>query len=208
MLKHLPLLGQLQHARFVFAGGQPQKELAVFLALEFFDRPLLGNGLLFVKAALQLVVELEQLHQVRPAQFVRRRLTNWVAQVKQPHVAQVAAAETPAVAQSQVAGKVFEQGFAIGGALLPCLLKFHNVLAHLPVGVDQDGVDRLRGASLALVESARNLRQQLLVARVVGVGAVGGVGVQFHTIPIFFRCSPTLADSASTSSASAGSGVA
>jgi hypothetical protein len=56
------------------------KELAVFLAFEFGHRPLLGNGLLLVKAARQLIVELEQFHILGPAQFVRRRRTNWEIQ--------------------------------------------------------------------------------------------------------------------------------
>lgn len=65
--------------------------------------------LLLVKAALQWVVDFQQLDDVRPAQLVRQCLTFLRIRkrlIKQPHVDQVGPTEAPAVAQTKIARQI------------------------------------------------------------------------------------------------------
>jgi len=121
---------------------------------------------------------------VRPTQLVRRLLTYWVTLVQEPHVNEVAAAESFAVTQVQVFGKFCDERRSILSTGFAALLEFDDVLSDPPVGFNQLGVDGLYGSDLTLPVGVGNLFQQLAVT-------VGGG--QFHTTPIFFRCSSTRA---------------
>ena len=59
--------GQLEDARLVTVGGQAQEKGTFFLAHQFAHRPALAGALLFIEAALQRIVDLQQLDHVRPA---------------------------------------------------------------------------------------------------------------------------------------------
>jgi hypothetical protein len=173
LLERLALRGELQDLLFVFAGGEAQEQGAVFLAFEFWDAPAFGNGLLFVKAALEVIVEFEQFDVMRPTQLVRRLLTDWITQVKKPHVDQVAAVETLAVKKAQVSSQVGHQGFAVFGFAVATLFIFDDVPSNLPVRFGDVRVDSLECPQPTLGESVRNLLEQVLVF----------VGVQFHVNP-------------------------
>ena len=116
----------------VTADGEAEEKRGLDLALQFPDRPFLPRALLLVKAALQRVVELQQLHDVGPAQKVRQRRTFWVGKVELARADDVAATESFAVAEAEVMAQVFDQGLAVGGAGLAALLKFHDVMPDLP----------------------------------------------------------------------------
>ncbi len=130
---------------------------------------------------------------------MRRLLTYWITLVQEPHVNEIAAAKSLAMPQVQVFGEFGDERRSIFGTGFAALLELDDVLSHPPVSFDKLGVNGLYGLNLPLTISGGNLLQQLAV--IVGSG-------QFHTNPIFFRCSSTRAASVSTSSAMRGSGVA
>ena len=82
---------------------------------------------------------------MRPTQLVRRLLTYWVTLVQEPHVNEVAAAESFAVTQVQVFGKFCDERRSILSTGFAALLEFDDVLSDPPVGFNQLGVDGLYG---------------------------------------------------------------
>ena len=58
-------------------GASIQEKGGFPLPLQFADGPSLSDALLLVKAALQMVFDLQKLHDVGPAQLVRQRRTCW-----------------------------------------------------------------------------------------------------------------------------------
>lgn len=170
-------------------------------------RPAFAQRLLFVKAALQRVVDLQELDDVRPGQLVRQRRTFrrqvGIGQVELAKADQVAAAESLAVTQAEVGGQGVDKRLAILGAYLAGLLELDDMAAHLPVGLDELGVNGLHRPHPALGIGVGDLLQELAVA----VAAIQR-GAQLHATPIFFRCLSTRWARVSISSVSRGMGVA
>jgi hypothetical protein len=138
------------------------------MALQFPDRPFLPGALLLVKAALQRVVELQQLHDVGPTQKVRQRRTFWVGKVELAGADDVAAAETFAVAEAEVTAQVGDQGLAVGGTGLAALLKFHDVMPDLPKSPGEVLIHRPVRLKLTMGVNRRNSVNQGSIARICG----------------------------------------
>ena len=81
----------------------------------------------FQAFALQLIIQLQKLNIVGPAQKVRSLRTFWVNKVKLPETLHIAAAETLAVAESKISAEAGEQTGAVVGPGFAALLKFHDV---------------------------------------------------------------------------------
>jgi hypothetical protein len=90
-------LGELENAGFVFARSKAQEEGGFLLPAEFAQRPVFGDGLLFVETAFKRVFDGEQFDNVSPRQFVRQCRTNWVGDEKLPHPIEVAPVKSLAV---------------------------------------------------------------------------------------------------------------
>lgn len=160
----LPLCGKLENGVLVFAAGQAEEEGGFLLALKLANCPFFPDGLLFVKAALQRVVDFQKLDDVRPAQKVRQRRTFWVSEVKLADSDHIAAAKTLSVALGEIAAQVFQQCFSVIGTNLPALFKLHDVMANLPVGGGDVSVDGLRGPHLSADIHLGDFPEQALVA--------------------------------------------
>ena len=77
---------------------------------------------------------------------MRQCRTFWIGEVKLPDPNQVAAAEPFAVEEGKVAAEALEQSLAVIGADFAALLEFDDVVADLPIGLQQLRVDGLEGA--------------------------------------------------------------
>ena len=105
---------------------------------------------------------------MRPAQKVRRLLTFCVVEVEEAHVDDIAAAESFSMAEREIATEGGEQGLPIVRTGSAALLKFDDVMADLPIGGSEMGVDGPMRAELAVAVSLRNPRQETLVGGVSG----------------------------------------
>ena len=82
VLDGLALCGKLEDGVLVFPGGKTKEEGGVLLAFQLSDGPVLTDGLLLVKAALQRIIDFQKLANDGPTQFVRQRRTNWINEIK------------------------------------------------------------------------------------------------------------------------------
>ena len=159
--------GQLEDVRLLPVGGEAEEEGGFDLALQFPDRPFLPRALLLVKAALQRVVELQQLDDVGPAQKVRQRRTFWVGKVELAGADDVASAEAFAVAEAEVTAQVGDQGLAVGGTGLAALLVFHDVMPDLPKSPGEVLIHRPVRLQLTMGVNRRNSVNQGLIAGIL-----------------------------------------
>jgi hypothetical protein len=194
LLDGLSLGSQLEHAFLVLAGRQTEEQPRLLLPDEFPDRPAFADHLPLVEASLQWVVDLQEFDRVRPAQKVRRCRTFWEGEVELPHVNEVAAAETLAVAEAQVPGQPVNQRGTVLGLRLPTLLELDDVPADLPVGFDELDVDRLRRPSPARGTGGRDPFEQVVITINRDY---------FHANPILSRWPFTFASRSATRSVSA-----
>ena len=136
---------------------------------------------------------------MRPTQLVRQRRTYWVAEVELANPNEIASAEPLAVAEGEIAAKGGKKGGAVLGPDLAALLELHDVVADLPVGLGQLGVDGPVGPHLPLGVNFGDAAQQPLVF------GIGGQFAHFDSPPIIVRMrSVTPFNSASISARSRG----
>jgi hypothetical protein len=147
----------------VLPGGEAQKKGRAHLALELGDSPFFPERLLRVESTFQRVVDLEKFDQMGPAQFVRRRRTNWENKVVTPETTEVTATEPLAMKQRQVTTEAVHQGFAVASALLAALLELNDLAPDFPLGFGQVVVDGLGSSGLARGVPLRDAAQKVLI---------------------------------------------
>jgi len=79
-----------------------------------------------------------------PAQKVRQRLTFWITEIKKSHINQIAPAKALAMQQQrEITAHVRQQSFTIVSPHFAALFIFHNIMADLPVGLEDLIMDQL-----------------------------------------------------------------
>ena len=73
--------------------------------------------------------------------FRSHHLTFWETTIEFPHIEDIAAAETLSVAMGQIGGQPVQKVAAIFRTQRSTLFKLHNILADVPIGLDQNGID-------------------------------------------------------------------
>ena len=80
---------------------------------------------------------------MRPAQKVRQRRTFWVSEVELANPDHIAAAKSFAMTEGQIVAEAGEEGLAVVGPGIATLLELDDVVADLPVGLGDLGIDGL-----------------------------------------------------------------
>ena len=95
---------------------------------------------------------------------MRQRRTNRISEVELAKTRQIAATETLSVAYAQITAKAFKQALPVDRPGLAFLLKLDNVMADLPIGCRDVGVDGLSRPCLTSGVNLGDFPQQALVA--------------------------------------------
>ncbi len=96
---------------------------------------------------------------------MRQCLTILKTKIKLAHVKHIGSAETLAVQGAQVFGQAIQQAAAVVCLFFAALFKFDNMLADMPIGLHQQGVDRMGGLLPRAVQGVSDFLQQILIRR-------------------------------------------
>ena len=170
-----PFACQGENSFPVFPCGEAEEKGSALLPLQLLHAPFFSNRLLLVKASFQGVMNREQLDVVGPTQLSRQRLDFWESQIKSLHHHDIAATESFAVPDGEVFRQFRHQSLAIFRTDVAALLELDDVMADLPVGLGDVGIDGLMCPNLAGGVNGGDASQKLLVSG-IGWEIVAGVG--------------------------------
>ena len=98
---------------------------------------------------------------------MRHCLTFWEDHIELPHVKYIALAEATPIPLRQVVRQAVEQSAAVFGTLVAILLILYNMLADVPVGLDQHIVDSHGQLFTCIGKQCSDVAYQLAVALII-----------------------------------------